>query len=128
MLSKGVMKTDDWGDSIWYKVNCHCNSDEHMTTIEMEHDKQFHQMTLNFYKKMCWETRWGDVAWYQRIWKRVTCAIRMLLTGTIEVEEYVILSGEDHINAFIEALEEGKQRIKESMERDESLKKSKKPV
>jgi hypothetical protein len=118
------MKTDDFGDSIWYKVNCDCNSDDHITTIEFEHDKEFHFMTLNFYKKMVWTSRWGDIAWYERLWRRITCAFKMLFTGYIEIEEYVILQDEEHISSFIEALQEGKQRIKEAMEKDAALKKT----
>lgn len=121
MISKGVMKTNDWGDSVWYKVNCDCDDDDHITTIEFEHDKEFHYMTLNFYKKMIWTSRWGDIPWYQRFWKRLTCSLKMFFTGWIEVEEYVILSDEEHINSFIEALQEGRQKIKESIEKDADL-------
>lgn len=36
----------------------------------------------------------------------------MLFKGYIEVEESFILRGEEHIDSFIEALEEGKQYLK----------------
>ena len=120
MISKNVMKTDDYGDSVWYKVNCDCNSDDHITTIEMEYDKEFRMITLNFYKKYVWTSRYGDINWFERFWKRLTCSLKMFFTGWIEVEEYVILRGEDHINSFIEALEEGKQKVKEAMENENS--------
>lgn len=106
------METGDFGDSVWYKLNCDCGSDDHITTIELEHDEEFGMVTLNFYKKMEWTSKWGDIPWYHRFWKRLTCSIRMLFTGWIEVEEYVILQGEEHIDGLIEALKEGKEKVK----------------
>lgn len=116
------MKTYDSPDCVVYKLNCNCDSNDHLTSIEIERDDDLHDLTIHFYKKMIWTSQWGEIAWYQRIWKRLICSIKMLFTGWIEVEEYVIIYGEDHINSLIEALEEGKQQIKKSLENENTTK------
>lgn len=110
------MQVFETPDLVHYKLNCNCGSDDHISTIEIEVDKEFHDMNLNFYKKMVWTSHWGDIPWYQRIWKRLTCSIKVLFTGWVELEESVLIYGEDNINSFIEALEEGKQIIKKGLE------------
>ena len=114
MISNKVMKTEEFEDSIYYRIACSCGSDDHDMTIEFEHDKKFPSMLfVNMYKKLAWSSYWGmDNTWYKNIWKRITGAAKMLFKGYIEVEESFILKGEDHVDSFIKALEEGKVYIK----------------
>ena len=104
------MKTEKFDNSIFYRIACSCGTDGHDLTLEFEHDKRFpHMLFLNMYKKLAWSSYWGmNNTWYKNIWKRITGAAKMLFKGYIEVEESFILKGEDHIDSFIEALEEGK--------------------
>jgi len=111
MISKNVMKTFEFDDSIYYRVACHCGTDGHDITIEFEKDDKVPSMIfLNFYKNLSWCSRWGKLNIFQRFWNRLTGALKMLFTGYIEVEESFILS-EDNIEPFIEALKEGKGYI-----------------
>ena len=49
--------------------------------------------------------------WFKRIWKRIKCSIKVLFTGYVELEESFIIQGEEQINDFIKALEEGRAHI-----------------
>ena len=66
---------------------------------------------LNFYKDLYWSSHWGDEIFFKRRWKRIKGAFRILFIGYIEVEECFILQGDEHINSFIKALEEGRDKF-----------------
>lgn len=124
MTSYRTMKTNEFKDAIFYRVACDCGSDEHDLHFEFENDPEIPQMIfLNFYKKLLWSSYWGDNdKWYKNFWLRIKGATKMIFTGYVEVEESFILRGEKHIDSFIEALEEGKQYIKDAKgEEDETL-------
>jgi len=105
------MRVNKFDDSIVYRVACHCGSDEHDVTIELEKDEEIPSMVfLNFYKKIGWCSHWGNLNWFERVWKRIKCSFLMLFTGYVELQEDFILS-EDNIEPFIEALKEGKEYI-----------------
>ena len=57
------------------------------------------------------------VYFFKNLWYRLKKATRLVFTGYLKMNEDFILQGEDHVNNFIEILEEGKKFIKES--RDE---------
>lgn len=122
MISNKVMKLDEFKDSVYYRVACGCGSDEHGTTIEVEYDKDLPGMVfVNFYKRLVWSSHWGNYNIAERFWKRIKGALKILFLGYIEVEESLILRDKEHIDGFIEALEEGKQYIMESDRLDEEL-------
>jgi hypothetical protein len=108
-----VMKTNEFEDAVYYRVACSCGSDDHDLTIEFERDPELPDMLfLNFYKDLAWSSYWGDSNFFNRIWKRFKASLRIFFVGYIEVEESFIIQGEEHIDSFIKALEEGKQFIK----------------
>jgi len=116
VISKNVMKTNEFDDSIYYRVACTCGSDEHDVTIELEKDKEIPSMVfLNFYKKIGWCSHWGNLNIFERFWKRIKCSFIMLFIGYVELEESFILS-KDNIEPFIEALNEGREYLKDKGE------------
>jgi len=113
MISKNVMKTDEFKDSIFYRAACSCGSNEHDITIEFEIDEDIPSMLfLNFHKNIAWCSHWGNLNLFGRTWKRIKCSFKMLFTGYVELDESFIIQGEDDINDFIAALKEGKKLIK----------------
>jgi hypothetical protein len=117
VISKCVMKTHEFDDSIIYKVECSCGSDEHNVTIEFELQSEIPGMIfLNFYKKIAWCCHWGKTTWCEKLWKRISCSVKMLFTGYVELTESFILEDESNIDGFIEALQEGKNYIKKKKE------------
>ena len=50
MISKKVMKTEEFDNSIYYRLLCGCGSKDHDVTLEFEHDEKIPEMIfLNMY-------------------------------------------------------------------------------
>ena len=114
MISKNVMSLDDIDNkSVWYKIGCSCTGDDCGVMIEMSNDPDFHILTVRFYKEIIWDSEWGLNPFYVRWWNRIKAACRIIFTGRIDLESDFVIQSEEHLNSFIEALEEGKQKIKE---------------
>jgi hypothetical protein len=119
-ISKKVMKLDEFPDCVLYRVACDCSADEHDLTIWIEYDENW-GLTINFYADIEWfywyDGFWG---WFVEKWQRIKVAMRLLFVGWIEREQEFILRDPAHIDAFVEALEEGKnhcQKAKEEYEK-----------
>jgi hypothetical protein len=115
-ISYRVMKTHEFKDSIFYRVACDCTDKNHDATIEFEYDKECNMISMHFYKEIIWESRWGEERWYMKLWKRLSCSIRMLFTGHIELEDEFLFLDIEHMSEFITALIEGRQKIQSKME------------
>lgn len=96
---------------MWYKVGCDCGGDDCGTEIEFEIDKDFSYINVNFYKKVIWADHWGYDRFYERWWARIKASFKILFTGYIDMEGNFMIQDIDHLDAFIEALEEGKQKM-----------------
>jgi hypothetical protein len=111
-----VMRTNEFLDSIFYRVCCDCGDPDCDLTLEFEYDKDINYVTLNIYKNLRASAHWGDY-WdhfdFIRIWWNKIKMIWIILTkGYIEVCEETMLKDIEHIDNFIKALEEGKRRVK----------------
>ena len=112
------MKTAEYDNSIFYRVACSCGDDEHDLTIEFERDPKCPDMIfLNFYKDLAWSSYWGDTNFFSRLWRKLKTSLRILFVGYIEIEESFIIEGENHIDSFIKALEEGKEYINDNKDK-----------
>jgi len=111
MISNRVMKMDEFKEAIFYKADCSCGEDDHITTIEMEYDSQINDISINFYKTIAWCSHWNNYNWFERVWKQLKASIKLLFTGYIELEEIFTLEGGEHLNTFIEALHEGRDKV-----------------
>jgi hypothetical protein len=84
--AKMIMKTGEWPDADCYRVACDCHDADHDLDvwIEVESDAEVRDVTLTFYKKL-----------YSPVWKsgfnRFREAVRLLFTGTTEVQGTIIL-------------------------------------
>lgn len=116
MTSYRVMKTDEFKDAIFYRISCAHSSAEHDLDIEFERDVDFKDdIFLNLYSKLAWSSYWkDDDKWYKNLWWRIKGAFKIIFKGYVEVHESFILEGEEHIDSFINALEEGKKYVKRS--------------
>jgi len=111
MATKNVMEQWDFGKSIFYQVGCGCGNKECNMVVELEYDEG--TMYLNFYKDVAFSVYWNDTNIFTRTWRRIKYALRILFTGHIELEETHVFHDPEHIDAFIEALLEGKERLLE---------------
>ena len=113
MISKKVMLINEFKDSIFYRVGCECGNERCDLTFELEWDKELKMIFLNLYKNLCWSSYWqDDDKWYKNIWCRIKGASKLLIFGYIKVSECLIIKDVDHIDAFIEALQKGKEKLK----------------
>jgi hypothetical protein len=110
--STGVSKLKEWkGSSVWYKVNCACGSGECDSTIDLSFDKDFGDINVEFYKTIMWGDYYQKVHWWSRLWLRVKMVAQILFKGYTEHEGSFIIEGVDHLNSFIVALEEGREKV-----------------
>ena len=143
---KRVMVVNQYKDAITYRVACACGSPEHDVYVSFEFDKDLpDMMSLEFYKDVYYfdyyrkDVLWFDefkkiakksgkesiiylldntiVCFFKNLWYRLKKATRLVFTGYLKMNEDFILQSEEHVNNFIEILEEGKTFIKEN--RDE---------
>ena len=118
-ISYRVMKTDEGKDSVVYQISCDCNDPECNTILEFEIDQDIPMIFLNMYRDLKWSSYWGIrdnwYSWFSEKWKRIQCAIRVLFTGYIKVEESFVLQGEEHIDNIILALQEGKEILQNKL-------------
>lgn len=139
------MKTEEFDRAVFYKADCGCSNDECQLSIMLDHDPEIGDITMEFYhdlkycswwkvdrydfpwiKNVDWQDRFTD--WWETIrdyYYRFKGALRLIFTGRIKVEEYFLFKNEEQIGAFINALEEGKAKIKEDVKRFEEEKSKK---
>jgi hypothetical protein len=83
----GILKLNDWGESIWYQVPCDCTDPDHTHTVEVEADDHSVSVTVHTTVK----TRfWGRGRW-RDIWS-------LLTRGYVEYEASVILKEQQALN------------------------------
>jgi hypothetical protein len=85
--AEGILRLNNWGESIWYQVSCDCTDPDHAHTVEVEADDHSVSVTVHTTVK----TRfWGRRRW-QDIWS-------LLTRGYVEYEASVILKEQQAIN------------------------------
>lgn len=150
---KGVMLVNQYDDCITYRIACSCGEPEHDIYMTVELDNSIpSMMTLEFYKDVYYFDHYRkDVLWFdecikkfksgkkkesikyfidntishffKNLWYRLKKATRLVFTGYLKMNEDFLLEGEEHINNFIEILEEGKFFIKEKTDERSGTKK-----
>lgn len=140
-ISTGVMDLtrENQGDFVYYRVACDCSSQECDCVIQMEYDKDFGDISISFYKDLHTEQKywsdevsriWDDIkkpknfmyvvektflkllpALYKLIYRRLKFGVSVLFTGHAKFEGEFLIFGEKHINDFIFALEQGRDKI-----------------
>jgi hypothetical protein len=83
----GILKTNDWGDSMWYYVPCDCTDDNHAHTIDVEADE--FGVNVNIYVTTT-NKFWSASRW-KYIWQ-------LLTTGKIEFQSTIILQEQQAFN------------------------------
>jgi hypothetical protein len=112
--STGVSKLKEWkGSSVMYKVNCACSGGECDSMIDISFDKDFGHIDVEFYKTIMWGTYYQKKWWWEKGWLRIKMATQILFKGFTEHEGSFMLEGEDHLNDFITALQEGRDKVKQ---------------
>lgn len=110
-----VMKMKEFegnNPTVYYKLDCDCGDEAHVIMFELEHDGQ--DINLNLYQNIAWSAYYGSNSFFTRLKERIINSFKVLIFGHLEGQATLILSGEEHIQNFINALEEGKEYVKKS--------------
>ncbi len=98
------------------RAACNCAGDDCDIHIDLEYDKDLKMMNMIFSKNVYFfddirdpETAADNL---RNIFHRIQKAIKLIFTGYLEMNEDFIFIGEDQINDFISALQQGKDYIK----------------
>ena len=106
-----VMKTNEFNDSIFYRISCDCSDVEHDLTLEMEWDDGF--LTLHFYGDVEVSSWGSSFSWIGKQWWKIKRIFELLFKGYFSVNYEMLILKEEHLDSFIEALQEGKLKFKE---------------
>lgn len=85
--AKGILKTNDFGDSMWYYIRCDCGSEECAHDLEIEADDMHVQVYIyHTQRTKCWEkNRW------KQIWQ-------ILTKGYADMQTSIVLDEQTALN------------------------------
>ena len=108
-----VMKIHDFGNSIFYRVACGCTDPDHEATLILEFDENDSKiMILTLYQRVVWgDWYYRGNKWFDKIISRIKTVFKILFKGWLELEGSMIFMDVEHIEAFICALQEGKNKL-----------------
>lgn len=144
-----VMKLDKWKDEIFYRIACNCGSsdcDMHMT---LKLDRKTGYISMLFEKKMLTSTSWDIqsvyfdifddpwettkenlIQWFKNLWIKFKNKLKytwdIWIHGYIESSADLLINEEKHIEAFVDAINSGKEELTKIFEefKAESIRKS----
>jgi len=144
-FKKKVSLLDKYNDMIMYRAECSCGDNEHDVTIEIEVDKKFGSISLNFYKDISFSHYYiyRDVLWSDKIlkdknifsailyilenslvyygkvlWCRLKNSSRLMFTGYLKMESDFMIDSDEHIDNFILALQEGRDMVRQPIKEE----------
>jgi hypothetical protein len=85
--AQGILKLNNWGESVWYYVPCECTDPNHAHTIEVEADDN--SVSVHIHTQV--KTRFWQKNRWSEIWN-------ILTKGYSEYEASVILTEQQAIN------------------------------
>lgn len=96
--------------TVFYKLDCSCGDDSHILTFTLDYD--MNDISLTMYQNIAWSSYYGSDNVFYRIKERIVNAFKVLFFGYLEGQATLSLNGEEHVQAFINALKEGKSYVK----------------
>ena len=85
--ANGILKLNDWGESVWYYVPCDCTEPDHAHTVEVEADD--HGVSVYIH------TRVKSRFWQKNRWREIW---NLLTKGYSEHEVSIILKEQQAFN------------------------------
>ena len=109
-MTTSIEKIKEYDDLIIYKTNCDCG--DHVLTFTLEFKRDLHWLTLYTHMQTPYHYRYYCESWYSRLFYRFINSIKLFLGYPMEYEDYFLFKDEQHIQDFIDALNEGIEHIK----------------
>lgn len=114
-MSLRVMKLDEFADSIYFRVACQCGEQNCDLVLEMEYDKTLDSINIHIYKNLVasahWGIDWNHFDFIRVLWNKIKICWTIITKGHMQVSEETMIQGEEHIDNFIAALQQGKKFI-----------------
>ena len=113
------MKINEFENATYYRVACDCINNDCDCTIEISIDEENpYFMNLIFYKKLMWNCHFYERNWFWRVMQRITGSLTLLFKGYVELEEAMSLREVEHIDNFIQAMLEGRDKLIDLWEKE----------
>jgi len=87
--AEGILKRNEWGDSVWYQVTCVCGDADHDHNVWIETDDNT-EVTVTTY------TRQKSAKWWER--NRWSAIWTLLTRGYVEYEASIIMTQQQALN------------------------------
>jgi len=97
----GILKQSDYGDSIWYHVECECGHPDHCHVVEVEGDLEARIVAVHIYTDV------STPFWSKSRWKMIW---EILTTGRANHQACIILSDQAAVN-YVAALKEASKQV-----------------
>lgn len=113
-FKRGVSLIHKFDRSLYYSVQCHCGQGECGSIVEIECMDNIKSIQLHFHKNLHFDfyrypnDEFITFDWLKRFFYRWKTAIILAFTGKINLYGDFLITDIDHINSFIEALQEGR--------------------
>jgi len=119
-FKRGVSLQGVYSDCLFYNVTCDCGDPNCGITLEIEVDDKFGIISVYMCRDLEFEY-WrfnssGAINFLKRIWYRLISSIKLFITGNLKTSGNFVLVNLEHINSFIEALQEGRDYCLKSEE------------
>lgn len=111
-FKRGVSLLHKFPKSLYYSVQCDCGSEKCAPIIEIECDDEVGIIQLHFYKTLqfdFWSYSRNRFGFLFKFIHRFIAAIKLIVTGRIEMEGDFVIVDEEHIKDFADALLEGRE-------------------
>ena len=109
--SYGISIVKEYDDAIFFHLACDCISPEHTYVLEMEFDDQCGDISLNIWSEMCVHSLY-DTNWFTCQWNKLKGIWKIIFGIPFVYTSDVCFTNDKHITSFIEALEYGREKIK----------------
>lgn len=109
MISNNVMKQCEFNDLVLYRVGCACTSPYCDMTLALELLEDVGTIELTIDSNLSWRDfhNVNNWTWYRLLWNRIKTAIKIIFKGKIEMSSGLVIQEVEHLQSFINALEEG---------------------
>jgi hypothetical protein len=87
--AEGILKRNEWGDSVLYQVTCSCGDAGHDHNVWIEIDPDMKEVMVTTYTMQ--KSKWWEQTRWRTIW-------HLLTRGHVEFEATIIMSPQQALN------------------------------
>ena len=87
--AEGILKRNEWGDSVLYQVTCSCGDSNHDHNVWIEVDPDLNEVIVNTYTTQ--KSKWWEQTRWRTIWT-------LLTRGYVEYESSIIMTKQQALN------------------------------